>query len=187
LVHLPAAVLDAAGDDVTRYAAPAADITGVSVSQETGEGANRLTITGKSSDKKQDGGEPHLHLRVTTRGRVSPRVQYLVSLFASPVAGGNARGSENQSAATRTVALNVPLRATGSPFALEATVPLSELGLAPGEGARLWIGAETRLGGRLLVDNLGYRTFRIGAGAVTPETRVAATGTAGRNPKTSAR
>ncbi len=179
-VHLPALALDAAGDDVTRYAAPAADITGISLSEETGVTASDSSPTSLVSDTKTAGDrETRLRIRLTTRGRVSPRVQYVVRLIAARPA--SADGLRKSGDLSRSVALNVPMQLSNSPFALEATVPLSEInvarnGLKRGKRSqtRLWVSAETRLGGRLLVDNLGYRTFLVGPAAVVPSTEAQA-------------
>ncbi len=123
---------DARSDDLMRFATAAADITGISVIRAKAPHQDTAT------------------LRLRLRGTTSSQVHY--TLFA--------RGGADRARRSGFVTLPLTLPPTGT-TALSVDVPLRQLGIEPSEGGTIWVGAETRLGERLLVDKVGYRSFFI--------------------------
>lgn len=128
------------GDSLVRYVEPGADLTGLTVSRE---GDN-------------------LHVRLMTRGAVSPRLRYQLLI----------RGIETDihgAPVTRFLSETVkptPADAGAGRRQLEALIPLSRLGLdRPGHDRTVWISAESRWANRLpLIDRTGYRQFVLETG-----------------------
>lgn len=136
----PALAPDAAGDNVARFADAAADLTGVSAARD---------------------GDT-LRVRVSVRGRVSPRVLYRVSVRAN--ADTNTSRFVSFGLATRSV--------TPDGKTLEVKVPLSALSSDANQTAtRFWVCAETRWAATPAVsgpvDRTGYRVFVLPA--TTPQ------------------
>jgi len=147
-----ATVPDPIGDDLLRYATPAADITGISV-------------------RHKPGANEQMQIEVRTRGGVSRRVHYslqvrAISDTATPSTSGEPPTSASELDGSRFISL--PLTPTApAPGArggiLQAEIPLKTLGLDGSQHDRcIWISAETRLSSRLPeVDRTGYRPFPI--------------------------
>jgi hypothetical protein len=140
--HLAEKAPDAVGDNVARFADPAADVTEI--------GAVR------DGDK--------LRLRLTLRGPASRRVLYRMQVRAN---ADGVSGTENLS---RYLVVNMQPwmeknQSSKDPRMLEATISLSELGISEthGTNACLWIAGETRWSNKIPVpvDKTGYRAFTI--------------------------
>ncbi len=125
--------LDAKGDNVARYADPAADLSGISLRREGGL----------------------LRIRVETRGRVSRRIHYRLTLRTA-ADGAAARAS-------RFVALKLPIAAAEADGRnLSAAIPLRALGINGRQAeTAVWVSAETRWASDTTapVDCTGYRAF----------------------------
>jgi LmbE family N-acetylglucosaminyl deacetylase len=125
--------LDAKGDNVARYADPAADLSGISLRREGGL----------------------LRIRVETRGRVSRRVHYRLTLRTA-ADGAAARAS-------RFLALKLPATvAEANGKSLGADIPLRALGINGRQSeTAVWVSAETRWASDTStpVDCTGYRAF----------------------------
>jgi len=125
--------LDAEGDNVARYADPAADLSGIGLRREGGL----------------------LRIRVETRGRVSTRIHYRLALRTA------ADGAASQ--ASRFLALNLSAAAAEADGkGLNATIPLRALGIEGRQPeTAVWVSAETRWASDTSspVDSTGYRAF----------------------------
>lgn len=128
-------VPDAVRDDVVRYAGASADLSGLSVEQDRGA----------------------LHIRVRTRGPISPRVRYSLLLrtdrgrpgFLKLDLPARSKGSSIGS---------VRVRANTSTF--DVTVPLASLAEPKQTPRRVWVAAQTQWT-RVLVDQTGFRLFTL--------------------------
>jgi LmbE family N-acetylglucosaminyl deacetylase len=126
-----AVALDARGDNVARYADPAADITGIGIRREG----------------------DLLRVRLQTRGRVSRRVHYQLTL----------RTAADDTGVSRFLTLDIPTTAADADGkGVKAAIPLRSLGIASSRPDRaVWVSGETRWAADLSVsvDHTGYRTF----------------------------
>ncbi len=143
-IRYPTATIpDARGDNVARYADPAADLTGYVVQR---------MAAGK------------LQVRIRTRGPVSPRVRYRVLLRVAAVTGkkpSQQKPSNNTEVlTTRFVSFDMKVPSRGPyPSTLEAVVSLRALGIPAAREEEVWVSAETRWAGRVPVDRMGYGVF----------------------------
>jgi LmbE family N-acetylglucosaminyl deacetylase len=123
--------MDARGDNVARYADPAADISGIGLHREG----------------------DLLRVRLQTRGRVSRRVHYRLTL----------RTATDGAGVSRFLTLNVPVAAAESDGkGVSAAIPIRALGIDPSQSdTAVWVSGETRWTTDLSapVDRTGYRTF----------------------------
>ncbi len=122
---------DPASDNLVRFTNPAADITGVSVSQQ----------------------DTALKLQVTLRGNASSRMRYTAHL----------RGRSDQRDLDPSSFVEVKLQPTrvGNRMVAMTSVPLSKLGLQPGQPGKVWVCAESYWTGTLAVDRTGYRELTL--------------------------
>jgi LmbE family N-acetylglucosaminyl deacetylase len=126
--------MDARGDNVARYADPAADISGLGIRREG----------------------DLLKVRLQTRGHVSRRVHYRLTL----------RTAADGARVSRFLTLDLPVTTVKDGVKeLNAAIPIRELGItpSPAEAAdtAVWVCGETRWAADLSVpvDRTGYRTF----------------------------